>query len=71
MVCRWRDQPLLQRGRPPQTRPEQAALIHVSSETGAEQTYTYRQLHEEVSRFAAIMQAQGVGKGDRVLIPCR
>jgi propionyl-CoA synthetase len=49
-------------------RPDQAALIHVSSETGTEQTYTYRQLHEEVSRFAAIMQAQGVGKGDRVLI---
>ena len=51
-----------------ETRPDQAALIHVSSETGAEITYTYRQLHEEVSRFAAIMQAQGVGKGDRVLI---
>ncbi|RMD01783.1 propionate--CoA ligase [Aquitalea palustris] len=49
-------------------RAEQAALIHVSSETGAEQSYTYRQLYEEVSRFAAIMQAQGVGKGDRVLI---
>lgn len=51
-----------------EARPDQAALIHVSSETGAEITYTYRQLHEEVSRFAAIMQAQGVGKGDRVLI---
>ena len=51
-----------------ETRPDQAALIHVSSETGVELTYTYRQLHEEVSRFAAIMQAQGVGKGDRVLI---
>ena len=51
-----------------ETRPDQAALIHVSSETGAELTYTYRQLYEEVSRFAAIMQAQGVGKGDRVLI---
>ena len=49
-------------------RPDQAALIYVSSETGAEQSYTYRQLYEEVSRFAAIMQAQGVGKGDRVLI---
>ncbi|MBA4709837.1 propionate--CoA ligase [Aquitalea aquatica] len=49
-------------------RAEQAALIYVSSETGVEQSYTYRQLYEEVSRFAAIMQAQGVGKGDRVLI---
>ncbi|WP_287880316.1 propionate--CoA ligase [Aquitalea sp.] len=51
-----------------ESRPDQAALIYVSSETGAEITYTYRQLYEEVSRFASIMQAQGVGKGDRVLI---
>ena len=51
-----------------EARADQAALIYVSSETGAEQTYSYRQLYEEVSRFAAIMQAQGVGKGDRVLI---
>lgn len=49
-------------------RAEQAALIYVSSETGAEESYSYQQLYEEVSRFAAIMQAQGVGKGDRVLI---
>ena len=49
-------------------RGEQAALVYVSSETGAEQQYSYRQLHEEVARFAAILQAQGVEKGDRVLI---
>ena len=49
-------------------RGDQAALIYVSTETGAEQQYSYRQLHEEVARFAAILQAQGVARGDRVLI---
>jgi len=49
-------------------RGEQAALVYVSSETGAESSYSYRELHEEVARFAAILQAQGVAKGDRVLI---
>ena len=49
-------------------RGEQAALVYVSSETGAELQYSYAQLHEEVARFAAILQAQGVTKGDRVLI---
>lgn len=49
-------------------RPEQAALAYVSTETGIETSYSYRELHAEVARFAAILQAQGVGKGDRVLI---
>ena len=29
---------------------------------------TYRQLHEEVCRFANVLKQQGVGKGDRVTI---
>lgn len=49
-------------------RADQPALVYVSSETGAEQVYSYRMLYEEVARFAAILQAQGVKKGDRVLI---
>ena len=49
-------------------RPDQPALIHVSSETGAEVTLSYGQLFVEVQRMAAVLQAQGVGKGDRVLI---
>jgi propionyl-CoA synthetase len=49
-------------------RPDQAALIYVSSETGAERTYTFRQLHEEVQRAAAVLLSLGVQKGDRVLI---
>ena len=50
------------------TRGEQAALVYVSSETGVETTYTYRQLHREVNRMAASLQALGVKRGDRVLI---
>jgi propionyl-CoA synthetase len=44
------------------------ALIYVSTETGAEKTYTFRQLHREVNRMAGILQGLGVAKGDRVLI---
>src|SRR3989442_11112710 len=49
-------------------RGDQAALIFISTETGAHQTYSYRELADEVNRFAAILKAQGVGRGDRVLI---
>ncbi|HSI50468.1 MAG TPA: propionate--CoA ligase [Ideonella sp.] len=49
-------------------RADQAALIFVSSETGVEKTYSFRELHAEVQRFAAILKAQGVGRGDRVLV---
>ena len=49
-------------------RANQAALITVSVETQTEVTYTYQDLYEEVNRMAAIMQSQGVKKGDRVLI---
>lgn len=49
-------------------RPNQAALIAISVETHSEVTYTYKELWEEVNRMAAIMRAQGVKKGDRVLI---
>ena len=49
-------------------RADQAALIFVSTETDTETTYTFAQLHQEVQRMAAVLQSQGVGKGDRVLI---
>ena len=50
------------------TRAEQTALIYISTETGEQKKYTYRELHTEVNRFAAVLKAQGVAKGDRVLI---
>ena len=49
-------------------RGDQPALIYLSSETDQKKTYTYRQLYDEVNKFAAILEAQGVGHGDRVLI---
>jgi propionyl-CoA synthetase len=49
-------------------RGEQAALIYVSSETGVEKTYSFKELHVETQRMAASLKALGVGKGDRVLI---
>ena len=49
-------------------RADQAALIYVSSETGAEKTYSFSELHLEVQRMAACLKALGVQKGDRVLI---
>ena len=49
-------------------RPNQAALVYVSTETNTEKTYTFRQLHTEVQCMAAILKDLGVGKGDRVLL---
>src|SRR4051812_9392464 len=50
------------------TRARQQALVWISTEVDQERTFTYEQLHDEVNRFAAMLRANGVGKGDRVLI---
>ena len=49
-------------------RADQAALIWDSAMVGGVRTYTYAQLLDEVSRFAGVLAAQGVAKGDRVII---
>ena len=49
-------------------RSDQNALIAISTETGTEKVYTYRELHAEVQRMAAVLQSLGVQKGDRVQI---
>jgi len=49
-------------------RPDQAALIFVSTETNQEKVYSFRELHAEVQRMAAAIKELGVQKGDRVLI---
>ena len=49
-------------------RADQKALVYLSTETGQQRTYTYRQLHTEVNRFAAVLRELGAVKGDRVLI---
>jgi propionyl-CoA synthetase len=51
-----------------QERPDQAALIAISTETGSEKSYSFAELHREVQRMAASLKALGVQKGDRVLI---
>jgi len=49
-------------------RGDQKALVYLSTETGEEKTYTYRELAAEVNRCAAMFKGEGVGRGDRVLI---
>ncbi len=53
-------------------RADQNALIWVSTEVGEEggeeRVYSFRELHAEVQRMAACLQALGVTQGDRVLI---
>ncbi|HHN66859.1 MAG TPA: propionyl-CoA synthetase [Thermopetrobacter sp.] len=50
-------------------RGDQPALIYDSPITGGTQrVITYAELLVEVSRFAAVLQGLGVGKGDRVVI---
>jgi propionyl-CoA synthetase len=46
----------------------QKALVYISTETGQQASYTFRELHAEVNRCAAMIRAQGVARGDRVLI---
>src|SRR5207302_419765 len=49
-------------------RGEQKALVYISTETGEERSFSYRELHLEVQRAAAMLQSLGVGKGDRVVV---
>ena len=49
-------------------RGEQAALIYDSPVTDTLRTYSYSELRDLTARFAGAMAAQGVGKGDRVII---
>jgi propionyl-CoA synthetase len=49
-------------------RGEQKALVWISTETDQQQAFTYRELHAEVTRVAAMMKSLGVNKGDRVVV---
>lgn len=51
-----------------QGRGDQPALIYDSPVTDTMRTYTYRELLDQVSRFAGVLAANGVSKGDRVVI---
>jgi propionyl-CoA synthetase len=47
---------------------EQAALIYDSPLTGTISSFTYRELRDRVALFAGALRAQGVAKGERVVI---
>ena len=49
-------------------RGEQPALIYDSPVTDTIKVYTYNELRDQVARFAGVLKAQGVEKGDRVVI---
>jgi propionyl-CoA synthetase len=49
-------------------RADQLALIYDSPVTGSVRRYTYRELRDETARFAGVLAAQGVDKGDRVIL---
>jgi len=49
-------------------RGDQAALIYDSPVTDTKMQLTYNELLDKVSRFAGLLQANGVSKGDRVVV---
>src|SRR5438309_3505813 len=49
-------------------RAEQPALVWISTEVNETRSFTYRELHAEVNRVAAMMQSLGVKRGERVII---
>ena len=49
-------------------RGDQLALIYDSPAAGTAASFTYRELRDEVARFAGVLAAQGVQPGDRVVI---
>ncbi len=49
-------------------RPDQPALVYISTEVNETKVFTYQELYREVNRFAAVLQELGVTKGDRVIV---
>ncbi|GAB6268688.1 MAG: acetate--CoA ligase [Smithella sp.] len=49
-------------------RGNQVAIQWEGNEPGEARAITYKQLHEEVCKFANVLKAQGVKKGDRVIL---
>ena len=47
---------------------ERIAIIHDSPATGSQQKLTYAEVQERVARLGGALEAQGVQKGDRVVI---
>ena len=49
-------------------RGEQTALIWESDDPNVDRSFTYKELHTEVCKFANVMKTRGIEKGDRVMI---
>src|SRR6516225_3599649 len=49
-------------------RAEQTAILWEGDDPGDDRRVTYRELHDSVCRFANVLKAKGVKKGDRVTI---
>ncbi len=49
-----------------ETRGDQVAIIWEGDDPNEDRKITYRELHEEVSKFANVLKARGVNTGDRV-----
>jgi propionyl-CoA synthetase len=49
-------------------RAEQLAVIYDSPVTGLKRSFTYRELQQQVAKFAGVLVSLGVVKGDRVVI---
>lgn len=47
---------------------DKPALHYVGGYDKAERTYTWKELHDNVSRLAGVLKRLGVKKGDRVII---
>ena len=50
------------------TRGDKVAIQWEGNEPGEDRALTYKQMHEEVCKFANVLKAQGIKKGDRVQI---
>ena len=51
-----------------ESRADQTAILWEANEPGTNKTLTYRELHEQVCKFANVLKKRGVSKGDRVTI---
>ena len=49
-----------------ETRGDQVAIIWEGDDPNEDRKITYRELHEEVCKFANVLKSRGVNKGDRV-----
>ncbi len=51
-----------------ESRGDKTAIIWEGNKPGEDATISYRQLHQQVSKFANVLKSRGVKKGDRVSI---